>query len=315
MITSVRTLMDGLIDYAGLFPPSKKPMPDAVSEFARHTNGSHAAFLSKFICPATRLEELTEHGRALMPGTWATSGYREMALTSEPWDISVVIDAPLTEALDLIDAFNQRHASEEQGLARARTIEMRVADAAAIDEAVDELPEDVRPFFELPREVLESDPRGMIAALATSEGLAAKIRCGGVEESMIPGSATIARFIATCASAGVPFKATAGLHHPIRAEQALTYDENPPRAVMHGFVNVFVGAALCLDRQADEALLTEILDETDPTAFALDDDGAAWRDRRVALDALGSARARFALGYGSCSFTEPLDDLRALSWL
>jgi len=318
MRTAVRTLLEGLIDYAGLFPPAKLSMADAVAEFARRRNGGDAKFLGKFICPAGRLGELTEHARSVMPGTWATSGYREMALDSEPWDVSVVVDRPLSElgaVLDAIDAFNERHATEEHGLAKVRTVEVKIDDPAEIDDAVDELPEDLQPFFEIPRGVLDADPRGMVAALATAENLAAKVRCGGVEPGMIPGTEPLARFIAACAQGGVPFKATAGLHHPIRAEQPLTYEQDPPRAVMHGFVNVFVASAVAFDRRPDAEKLTPILEETDPAAFTLDDEGAAWRDLRVSNERLGTSRARFALSFGSCSFAEPVDDLRALGWL
>ncbi|MEM1183833.1 MAG: hypothetical protein AAGI53_02420 [Planctomycetota bacterium] len=314
MLTSVRTLLDGLIDYAGLFPPSKLPMPKAVQEFARRRASEEAPFLGKFICPASRLDELTEHGRSLMPGTWATSGYREMAVDSDPWEISAVIDAPLNEALDAIDAFNQRHATEEDGLAKVKTVEMKV-EPGDVDDVVDELPEDLQPFFEIPRGVLDADPRGFVAALSTAEGLAAKVRCGGVEPHMIPSSESVARFIATCAQARVPFKATAGLHHPIRAEHPLTYDEYPPRAVMHGFVNVFVASALAFEHKLDARALTAVLEETDPSKFTLSDEVVAWRDTSVSIDALGTSRARFALGYGSCSFAEPMDDLRKLGWL
>ncbi len=315
MLASIRTLMDGLIDYAGLFPPSKRSMSDAVAEFGRQRMGTHERFLGKFICPASRLDELTEQGRSLMPGTFATSGYREMAQTSEPWEVSVVLDQPLEQALDAIDAFNARHASEEGGLARIRTIELKVARASEVDDVVDALPEDIQPFFELPRETLDADPRGIITALATSEGLAAKIRCGGVEPDMIPPSRTVARFIATCAAAGVPFKATAGLHHPIRADYPLTYEPSPPRATMHGFINVFIASAIALQHRAKEDELTQVIEETDPSAFRFSEHGVVWRDREITLEELGTTRARFALGYGSCSFSEPLDDLRKLGLL
>lgn len=315
MRTAVRTMLEHLIDYAGLFPPSEFSMPDAVAEFARQRASDDAGFLGRFICPASRLEDLTKHGRSLMPGTWATSGYREMALDSEPWGVSVVVDRPLGEALGAIDAFNERHATEEQGLAKVRTVEIKIAEAGDVDAAVDELPDDLQPFFELPRQALDDDPRGLIAALATAEGLAAKIRCGGVEPEMIPSAETVAKFIVTCARAGVPFKATAGLHHPIRAEHPLTYDANPPRGVMHGFVNVFVASALAFDRKLDASDLVPILEETDASAFTFTDEQATWRRMNVGIEAFGSSRSRFALSYGSCSFTEPMEDLRALGWL
>jgi len=35
---------------------------------------------------------------------------------------------------------------------------------------------------------------------------------------------------------GVPFKATAGLHHPLRCIHPLTHEPNSPAAAMHGFL-------------------------------------------------------------------------------
>ena len=111
------------------------------------------------------------------------------------------------------------------------------------------------------------------------------------------------------------FKATAGLHHPIRAEQPLTYEPDPPRAVMHGFVNLFLAAAFARTARADRGLLESILSETDPTAFAFSEKTARWRDRELDTVAMSKTRESFALSYGSCSFTEPIDDVRALGWI
>lgn len=314
MRPGLRTLLNGLIDYAGLFPPAGLTMPAAVGEFARHRAGDRAFALGRFICPVSRLREFSDHGRMLMPGTYATSGYREMAGPGmhEPWDVSALIDIELGDAIAEIDAFNEHHARDDHGLAKVSTVELKIAAASDIDDAVEGIPESLRPFFEIP---LDRDCRGMVAALAGQDGLAAKVRCGGITPGLIPSSASLAGFIAACVAAAVPFKATAGLHHPIRGPQPLTYEPSPPRAVMHGFVNVFVAAALARAGRADAALIERILDETDPAALTLSAAGAAWRDVSIDLSALADARDRFALSYGSCSFTEPFDDLERLGWL
>ena len=68
MIGTVQTLMTGLIDYAGLFPPAGLGMNEAVANYARDLGGTDAFALSKFICPASRLDELSESARVLVIG-------------------------------------------------------------------------------------------------------------------------------------------------------------------------------------------------------------------------------------------------------
>src|SRR5438445_4872946 len=74
-------------------------------------------------------------------------------------------------------------------------------------------------------------------------GCFAKLRTGGVKSEMIPAVQDVAAFIVACAARRLPFKVTAGLHHPVRKVQPLTYDADAPRAVLHGFLNVFLAAA------------------------------------------------------------------------
>jgi hypothetical protein len=139
-------------------------------------------------------------------------------------------------------------------------------------------------------------------------GLRAKIRTGGITADAFPAIGDVAGFLRACRSKGVAFKATAGLHHPLRCVKPLTYEPDAPTGTMHGFLNVFLAAAL-LDHAE------EILGETDPDAFAFDDEGASWRGHRVTTEALRTMRRDFATSFGSCSFEEPIGDLRALGWL
>jgi hypothetical protein len=120
----------------------------------------------------------------------------------------------------------------------------------------------------------------------------AKIRTAG------PSSESVAEFLCAAAARHLPFKATAGLHHPIRTE-------------MHGFLNVFVGATFAW-LGMDPITLASLLNETDPDAFEFRDDGLRWRGRSASTAEIGQCRRDFSHSFGSCSFEEPVDDLRAL---
>jgi hypothetical protein len=139
-------------------------------------------------------------------------------------------------------------------------------------------------------------------------GCFAKIRTGGVTREAIPSVEEVAAFVLACADRRLPFKATAGLHHPVRAEQPLTYAAAAPRAVMHGFLNVFLAASFAWH---GERRIEPILAEMDAAAFRFDE-RAHWRDRSLEAAQVREARLQFCHSFGSCSFEEPVQDLEAL---
>ncbi|HEX9161858.1 MAG TPA: hypothetical protein VF980_09145 [Thermoanaerobaculia bacterium] len=136
----------------------------------------------------------------------------------------------------------------------------------------------------------------------------AKIRTGGVTANAFPAINRVAAFIRECRQKHVPFKATAGLHHPIRCSKPLTYESHAPVGTMHGFVNVFLAAAM-------PEVAPDILREENATAFRFDDDGVSFGDHRVTTDELRRVRKQIAISFGSCSFEEPIADLKELGWL
>jgi hypothetical protein len=187
------------------------------------------------------------------------------------------------------------------------TVEFRASSRAELDAALDTIPGGLGIFVELPLDNALDDLLAVVRGRAAN----AKVRTGGIEVAVIPTPSRLARFLEACASAGVPFKATAGLHHVVRAEHPLTYEPDAPRATMHGFLNVFAAAAFARDGMpAGE--LEAVLRETRAVAFRLDDDGLAWRDRSVPTGDLGLARRDFAVSFGSCSFAEPVAELEAM---
>jgi hypothetical protein len=120
-------------------------------------------------------------------------------------------------------------------------------------------------------------------------GLCAKIRCGG---ERVPTVDELAAFVRGCRDRALPFKATAGLHHAVRRDGA------------HGFLNLLAAAVF------DEAALAE----EDADSFRLGVTEFGWRDRAAGPAEIAQARELF-VGFGSCSFFEPVDELKALGLL
>lgn len=142
-------------------------------------------------------------------------------------------------------------------------------------------------------------------------GCFAKIRTGGVMPEAIPTPSAVAAFIGACAERRLPFKATAGLHHPLRAMHPLTYEPDAPRAIMHGFLNVLLAASFSW---RGERRIEPIVADTDRQSFAFDE-RAHWRNLSLSVDEIREARRNFIHSVGTCSFEEPVHDLQALGLL
>jgi hypothetical protein len=317
---AIHALMSGLIDYAGLFPPAKVQMGPCVANYARYLASPESWMLGRFILPVSRIEEFRKAAASFLPKR--IDDEEPPDPSRAPWPISAISDGDLDEDLDCIFAFNGEHADEQSGLAVIDAVEIKVPPVSAsdpspsvdfIENALDIMAEGVYPFFELPLAGGGADLRGPIAALAGADA-AAKVRTGGVTPEAIPSSHRIAEFIVACAQADVPFKATAGLHHAVRAEFNLTYEKGSPRAVMHGFLNVFIASAMVREYHLVAEEAARILDESDPAAFAFEEGGGsiAWGPGRLDTEQIERAREMFALSYGSCSFEEPVQELRAM---
>ncbi len=152
-----------------------------------------------------------------------------------------------------------------------------------------------------------------MAALAIGKSRA-KIRTGGVVQTAFPPVDELIKFVRIALAANVPFKATAGLHHPLRTNKPLTYAADAPTGTMHGFFNLFLAAAF-LRQNMKNNFVHQLFQDFDHTSFKFDDDGAEWRGNRVDLQQLKLTRERNAVSFGSCSFLEPVEDLQQLGFL
>ena len=301
---AVRILLDSVLDYAGLFPPAKLDMRTTVANFARDRRGPDRWMLGRLIVPVTRFPEFVDAADPLLPKTADVEG-------EEPWPLSVLVapasDRQIVSDLERIERFNARMEDREFSRAHGRasidTIETKATTAHEIDRALEYVPDEIFAYFEIPA---DADPRGLVAAMASLDA-GAKIRTGGLTADAHPTPAQVARFLKVCRAAEVPFKATAGLHHPCRH---LAADVG---CMQFGFLNVFVAACLLWQDDAmGEAEIEQVLVEERATAFEFGPTGLGWRRRSVRFDEIAEARERFAHSFGSCSFEEPIADLRAL---
>jgi hypothetical protein len=297
MHDSLRSLLRHIVDYAGLFPPARLDMQPAVENYAAYLHGDNDWMLGRLIVPVARFAEFESAAANHLPSTDDAEPWRLSAITAE------AASAALTADLDCIAAFNDTHEAAANGKAVVDVIELRAADAASIDRALDVLPDSLFPYFEIPA---GADPRGMVAALSGSDA-GAKIRLGGLAADAFPDPSHVARFIHSCTTADVPFKATAGLHHPLRHRAA------KPDVMMHGFLNVFIAAALAWRFEIDADTITQVLEETALEAFTIEAEHIGWQELRLDLAEIEDTRLAFAVSYGSCSFDEPREDLQSLN--
>lgn len=299
-VQSTRILLAQLIDYAGLFPPAQLEMGPAVERYAEYRAGPDAWALGRFVVPAVRLEVFE---RAAEPHLPRDAG-------AEPWRVSVLASPDVGPELARVLEFNARHADGRAGAAVVDTIEIRVDSGDEVERAMLMLAGQVTPYFEVP---IARDPGHLVAAIART-GARAKVRTGGVTPADIPAPRDLLRFLRLCVGAGVPFKATAGLHHPLRASYPLTYEPGCEEATMFGFLNVWMTAAL-LRAGIPAAEAPRVLEETELAAFSFENDAISWRGHRVDTAALADLRQRIAVSLGSCSFREPIDEMKALGLL
>jgi hypothetical protein len=289
----LRALLAASIDYAGLFPPAGLDMATAVARYAEYRAGPDAWALGRFVVPAGRLGELEREAEALAPRTPA-----------EPWRLSVLVGAAAGDELETLGEFNCRHAADGAAAFSGDVVEARADSVEAIDALLAKLPRALQAYVEIP---LARDPAPLVAAIAR-HGARAKARTGGVTADAFPSAAEVARFLRACTAADVPFKATAGLHHALRAEYPLTYAPDSPSGTMFGYLNLFLAAAF-LRAGLDDANVIRLLEERSRDAFHFTPDALEWRGHRLDRAAVEEARTRGIVAFGSCSFTEPVGEM------
>lgn len=312
MFATVRALLEHIIDYAGLFPPARLPLPEALQTYAGHVAGPRQWLVGRFVCPAARLDELTQHARAqgidanLRVAVLGRGGSRpdeflaglaedlaalEQFRRSWGWpDVADVLETPLPGVLSA-----------------AETADLLTGSVARV------APAQVRTFFEVAPGAdfgarLEASCQAL-GARAVDVPCGLKIRCGGAPAEAFPADEVLAEFMAACRDARLPWKATAGLHHPLRH-----WDESLG-VLTHGFLNVFGAGVLSYAHPLKPAQLIEILRDRQGSQFWFQNERFGWKHWGCSLREIKELRRRWLPSFGSCSLDEPHADLVALGMI
>ncbi|MGA9597123.1 MAG: hypothetical protein WBV06_13255 [Acidimicrobiia bacterium] len=256
-----------LIDYAGVFPPAERTLTDALTRYARATAGPDGWVLGPCLIRASQLGQLERH---MVPSA-----------------LGIVLDQPVSAGTPI-------------PIAQVETVAVSGGVTRAVRPALELSPVVYVEAAGRPNRLFLEEVAGLRAG---GNDVRAKIRTGGSSAAFFPTVEEVAGFIETCVELAVPFKATAGLHHPFRSRS--TVDE----ATEHGYINVLAAVRSAL--VGDGAACRMSLEEHDPTAF--DVTTAVWRG--VGADVAAKTVRETFRSFGSCSFNEPVGYLRDLGVL
>jgi hypothetical protein len=300
---SLRALLDQAIDYAGMFPPCSLALEPALRNQASYVRSSEAWMLNGFVLPIEQFDAARQFISEFDPH----HPLRVAALGPKTTKADAFLDG-LYNTETAISSFS-RYDVDLVSISHFEMFLPEDVDSASLKAArsiVSELPV----FWEAPPERAEQT-MALIAGHNSHEEVATfgyKLRTGGVTVDAFPTSAQIASALVTAATHQLPIKFTAGLHHPIRQFR----DE--VKTKMHGFLNVLGAAVLAAEHQWDADQAAMMLEDEDSGSFSFTDDFFAWGDWKIDTERL-QYRRKFVRSFGSCSFDEPRDDLRALGFL
>jgi hypothetical protein len=299
--SSLRALLANSIDYAGLFPPATLQLEPALKNFGAYIRSDDAWMLSTFVLPIAKFAE----------AAWYFTEFNERhPLRVSALGPKTINETDFVEELHNVTKGIRQLSREGVNLVRVEQLEMPLPEKndTNVFDAIGAVAQ--RSFWEAPAE--EADRiiarLGEQNARGGSSSPGFKLRTGGVTADAFPTSAQIAHALIAAAEHRVPIKFTAGLHHPVR----MFRDE--VKTKMHGFLNVLGAGILAMEHGWDEDQTSAILEDEDVSAFIFNDDIFRWRDFAVSSEKIVQHR-RVMTSFGSCSFDEPREDLRALNLL
>lgn len=301
---ALRALLAESIDYAGLFPPADLALQPALDNHASYLRDPNAWMLGAFVLPVGKFEEATAH----LSGFDVDHRLRVSALGPKTEHANEFV-ATLRTTADAIRDFNSRHGAFA-GVTQIEIV-LPAQPGAAFADTSDALGDLHVPVF---LETVPDDAERMIVALAEHRSATKthvfgyKLRTGGVIASAFPSAVQIARALIAAVEHGVPIKFTAGLHHPVRLFHSSV------QAKMHGFLNVLGAGVLAAEHGWDVQQTAKMLEDESGSSFAFTDEIFRWDAWEIATARITEHR-KVVTSFGSCSFDEPRDDLRALQLL
>ncbi len=301
--SALHALLARSIDYAGLFPPARLALEPALENQAAYLRAPDAWMLNTFVLPVGQFNAAREHVSRFD----SAHPLRISALGPKTDSPSAFLDA-LEETIVAIDSF----ARYSVDLISIHQLEMPLPPAVTVDllNEARTMTANLAAFWEAPAAAAE-ETIGLLEEHNYNVGeppFGYKLRTGGVTADAFPSSLQIARALVAPARHQLPIKFTAGLHHPVRQFR----DE--VNGKMHGFLNVIGAAVLAAEHRWNAEQTAAMLEDEKASAFLFDDQFFRWRQWKIETRRIEDRR-RFVVSFGSCSFDEPRDDLRALKLL
>lgn len=339
MHNSVRAFLDQIIDYAGLFPPAKLPLEDAVERYCDERCKSHDWMLRGFVCPTGRLRDLLTWTQSQAdPFAVAALGQQSAQasefLTQVKADMRAIAEyrrewlaARPDGYIETETAYTAEYIVPGRSRAGVFTYEVALPKGLTLappmfDRFAEQLQRlQLDGFLEIPvtptwRTDVENACQCIEAWRRQEHSydfdrykVGLKLRCGGPTADAFPADAEVAFFIDCCRKFRILWKATAGMHHPNR------HREDELKLWHHGFLNVFAAGVLAWNHALSEAELLEILADHELRDLRFEPDRMIWKRWECSTAQIAEARTRFATSFGSCSFEEPCADLTAMGLL
>jgi len=298
---SLRALLTRSIDYAGMFPPCSLELEPALKNQAEYVRSTDSWMLSTFVLPVGKFDAAS----AFVSQFDKQHPLRLSALGPKTENAANFQDE-LKNAVEAIRSLQQQH-GDLVSIAQLEMLLPNGVDVAKLTEAAAQLADlKLQAFWETPAESAEQTIALLAKAKQPSFGY--KLRTGGITADAFPSSVQIGRAILASTKHHVPIKFTAGLHHPVRQFR----DE--VKTEMHGFLNVLGAGVLSAEHHWDEAQTVDMLEDQTAKLFEFHDTVFAWRNWEITLDRI-KARRKFITSFGSCSFDDPREDLRGLTFL
>jgi hypothetical protein len=300
---SLGALLTHSIDYAGMFPPCSLALEPALQDQAQYVREPDAWMLNTFVLPVEKFDAAVEN---------LSLFDREHPLRISALGMRTANRDEFLAALEIATEKIRSFSAEHVDLVSVRQLEMPLSQdvdlglLAKMRSILKSL--ELQVFWETPINSAE-EAIALVAEHNSQTGAAEfgyKLRTGGVTADAFPTSQEIARALVAAARQRVPIKFTAGLHHPIRQFR----DE--VKTKMHGFLNVLGAAVLAAEYQWDEQQTSEMLEGENGDSFSFHGDFFTWREWKIATDQI-KTRRKLVTSFGSCSFDEPREDLRALN--
>ncbi len=328
MPPTLRALLERVIDYAGLFPPARLPMAEAVRNYLAYRASPQSWMLSGFVCGAGQLGELVAEvarlrGHSESPNSGEFGYNLACCVIGSSAEGFATAAAALRSDLERMRAFARGLHIPANDIARL-SLEFRLPpdwtpDSSGIPILFDEINRAATDlevplgtvFLETPLNEHVADVAQSVSSFLwrTNGVFGLKFRTGGADATAYPSPEALARGITACRDNGLVYKLTAGLH------QALRHEDKAVGAAAHGFLNVLVASVLAAaHRKLPQRDIQAVLEERSPERFAFSAKKMQWREHAATLPQIRSARETGLVSLGSCSFDEPQEGLRALGW-